>query len=359
MSDWTAVTEDVPVEIGCPIPRLETERVLLGHGSGGQLMAELLADVIAPALGDGEPLEDAAVVDVGGAGGVEVLFSTDSFVVTPRFFPGGDIGSLAVHGTVNDLAMRGAQPVALSLAYIVEEGLPFEELRRITASVAAAAKAVGVRVVTGDTKVVERGGADGIYLNTTGIGVRSPGPNPSATGGRPGDVVLLSGPIGLHGTAILSAREGLGFEADIASDSRPLHRLVAQMIEAGGCGVHALRDPTRGGLATALNELAASGGVSIELVEAAIPIPAVVAAACDLLGLDPMQVANEGCLVALIAPDLAEAVLAAARACPEGSQAQVIGRVGNGEPGLVTAETLVGSRRIVGTLIGEQLPRIC
>jgi len=249
--------------------------------------------------------------------------------------------------------------VALSLAYIVEEGLPLAELRRITASAAEAARAAGVRVVTGDTKVVERGGADGIYLNTTGIGVRPPGPDPSATGGRPGDVVLLSGPIGLHGITILSAREDLGFDSDIASDSRPLHHLVARMTAAGGPGVHALRDPTRGGLATALNELAESSGVSIDLVEADIPIPPPVAAACDLLGLDPMQVANEGCLVALIAPEVADAVLAAARSGPEGPQARVIGRVGDGPAGLVTAETLVGSRRIVGTLVGEQLPRIC
>src|SRR5689334_3787687 len=337
--------------ITCPTPLPAKDTILLGHGSGGKLSADLVREVFLPAFHNPAlaELNDQALVNVAGT---RLAFSTDSFVVTPRFFPGGDIGSLAVHGTVNDLAMRGAQPVALSLAYIVEEGLPFEELRRITASVAAAAKAVGVRVVTGDTKVVERGGADGIYLNTAGIGIRSPGPDPSATGAREGDVVLLSGPIGLHGTAILSAREDLGFEAEIASDSRPLHRLVARMIEAGGRGVHSLRDPTRGGLATALNELAESGGVSIELVESQIPIPPVVAAACDLLGLDPMQVANEGCLVALVAPEVADAVLAAARSVPEGRQAQVIGRVGSGEPGLVTAETLVGSRRIVGTLIG-------
>jgi hydrogenase expression/formation protein HypE len=340
----------------CPLPVGETERVLLGHGSGGQLMAELLADVITPELGGDGPLEDAAVI---GVAGTDLVFSTDGFVVTPRFFPGGDIGSLAVHGTVNDLAMRGARPIALSLAYVLEEGLPVEELRQITRSASEAAEAVGVPIVTGDTKVVGRGAADGIYVTTTGVGVRLRDAWPSAAGGAPGDVVLLSGPIGLHGTAILSAREGLGFEAEIASDSRPLHRLVAAMIEAGGRDVHALRDPTRGGLASALNELAQASRVAVEIVEANVPVPRAVAAACELLGLDPMHVANEGCLVALVAPASAPAVLAAMRALPEGAGTAVIGRVTDGRAGRVTARTLVGSSRIVDVLVGEQLPRIC
>ncbi|MER5267123.1 hydrogenase expression/formation protein HypE [Actinosynnema sp. NPDC002837] len=340
----------------CPLPVVETERVLLGHGSGGQLMAELLADVITPELGGDGPLEDAAVIGVAGA---DLVFSTDGFVVTPRFFPGGDIGSLAVHGTVNDLAMRGARPIALSLAYVVEEGLPVEELRQITRSAANASQAVGVPIVTGDTKVVGRGAADGIYVTTTGVGVRLRDAWPSAAGGAEGDVVLLSGPIGLHGTAILSAREGLGFEAEIASDSRPLHRLVAAMIEAGGRDVHALRDPTRGGLASALNELAQASGVAMEIVEADVPVPRAVASACELLGLDPMHVANEGCLVALVAPASAPVVLAAMRALPEGAGTAVIGRVTGGRAGRVTARTLVGSSRIVDVLVGEQLPRIC
>lgn len=340
----------------CPLPVVETERVLLGHGSGGQLMAELLADVITPELGGDGPLEDAAVI---GVAGTDLVFSTDGFVVTPRFFPGGDIGSLAVHGTVNDLAMRGARPIALSLAYVLEEGLPVEELRQITRSASEAAEAVGVPIVTGDTKVVGRGAADGIYVTTTGVGVRLRDAWPSAAGGAPGDVVLLSGPIGLHGTAILSAREGLGFEAEIASDSRPLHRLVAAMIEAGGRDVHALRDPTRGGLASALNELAQASRVAVEIVEANVPVPRAVAAACELLGLDPMHVANEGCLVALVAPASAPAVLAAMRALPEGAGTAVIGRVTDGRAGRVTARTLVGSSRIVDVLVGEQLPRIC
>ncbi len=340
----------------CPIPAHETERVLLGHGSGGQLMAELLRDVITPHLTGDTVLEDAAVLPFAGP---DAVLSTDGFVVTPRFFPGGDIGSLAVHGTVNDLAMRGAAPVALTLGYLIEEGLPVAELRAVTASVAAAARAVGVPVVTGDTKVVGRGAADGIYLTTTGLGRLLPGARISATRAEAGDVVLLSGPIGCHGTAILSAREGLGFEAQIASDSQPLHRLVAAMVAAGADAVHALRDPTRGGLASALNELAAASGVGIEIEEAAVPVPAPVAAACELLGLDVLHVANEGCLVALVAPEAAGAVLAAMRSRPEGAQAVRIGAVVPAPAGRVTAATLVGSSRIVDMLVGEQLPRIC
>ncbi len=340
----------------CPLPRTETERVLLGHGSGGRLMAELIDDVIGAELGGHGPLEDAAVV---GLDDVDVVLSTDGFVVTPRFFPGGDIGSLAVHGTVNDLAMRGARPVALALAYVVEEGLPVEELRRVTRSAARAAGEVGVPIVTGDTKVVGRGAADGLYVTTTGVGVRLRDAWPSAAAGEVGDVVLLSGPVGAHGTAILSAREDLGFESEIVSDSRPLHRLVAAMVAAGGRDVHVLRDPTRGGLATALNELAAASGVAVEIVADDVPVPRAVAAACELLGLDPMHVANEGCLVAFVAPGSAPAVLEAMRALPEGADAVVIGRVVDGPAGRVTARTSVGSWRIIDVLIGEQLPRIC
>lgn len=343
-----------PIAATCPAPLAENERVLLGHGSGGQLMAELLAD-LTPRLG-APALEDAALVTTGAP---EVVMSTDGFVVTPRFFPGGDIGSLAVHGTVNDVAMMGAAPVALSLAYIVEEGLPLDELRRVTSSAAEAARACGVRVVTGDTKVVGRGAADGLYVTTTGIGVLLPGAAPSATRGRPGDAVLLSGPIGLHGVTILSTREGLGFEGALASDSRPLHRLVAAMIEAAGAGVHALRDPTRGGLASALNELAAASEVGVELDERRVPVPPRVAAACDLLGLDPLHVANEGCLVALVDPADAERVLEAMRRLPEGETARRIGTVVPGHPGRVTMRTTVGSSRVVDMLVGEQLPRIC
>ncbi len=340
----------------CPVPHTETDVVLLGHGAGGGLMAELIDDVIAATLGMTGPLEDAAVVHTDSP---EIVVSTDSFVVTPRFFPGGDIGSLAVHGTVNDLAMRGARPVALALAYVLEEGLPMADLRRITASVAAAAADAGVRVVTGDTKVVNRGAADGIYITTTGIGVRLPGARPSAEGARPGDIVVLSGPIAAHGMAILAAREGLGLDGDIVSDSRPLHRLVQAMIDAAGPAVHALRDPTRGGLAATLNEIAQASRVAIEIVDADVPALGPVAAMCELLGLDPLSVANEGCLVAFVPLDHAEPVLAAMRALPEGRGACPIGQVTDGPAGLVTARTLVGSARIVDVPMGEQLPRIC
>lgn len=345
-----------PIALSCPLPAKETERVLLGHGSGGQLMAELLAEHITPLLGATGPLEDAAVVPLVHD---EVVFSTDSFVVTPRFFPGGDIGSLAVHGTVNDLAMRGAMPVALSLAYVLEEGLPLDELRAITRSVAAAARVTGAKVVTGDTKVVGRGAADGVYLTTTGIGLRLADARPSASGVRAGDAILISGPIGLHGMCVMNARDDLGFEADLMSDSQPLHRLVAAMIDAAGPDVHALRDPTRGGVASALNELATASGVAIEIDESALPVPAAVASACELLGLDPLHVANEGCLVAAVAPNRARAVLSAMRGLAEGIQATVIGHATAAPVGRVTARTLVGSQRIVDMLVGEQLPRIC
>ncbi|TYB43909.1 hydrogenase expression/formation protein HypE [Actinomadura chibensis] len=345
-----------PTALSCPAPAAETERVLLGHGSGGRLMAELLHDVIAAELGADRVTEDAAVVDTGTA---EVVTSTDSFVVTPRFFPGGDIGSLAVHGTVNDLAMRGARPVALTLAYIIEEGLPLAELRAVTASAARAAGLVGVPIVSGDTKVVPRGAADGLYVTTAGVGVRRLDAAPSAARGRPGDAVLLSGPIALHGTAILSARESLGFEAEIASDSRPLHALVAAMLDAGGPDVHTLRDPTRGGLASALNELAESSSVGVDIAEDAVPVPRPAAAACELLGLDPLHVANEGCLVAFVAPAAADAVLRAMRARPEGAEARAIGTLTDEHPGRVHMRTLLGGVRVVDMLVGEQLPRIC
>lgn len=345
-----------PVRASCPVPHRETERVLLGHGSGGQLMAELIDRVIMTELGDTGALQDAAIVEIAGTG---VVFSTDSFVVTPRFFPGGDIGALAVHGTVNDLAMRGARPVALALAYVLEEGLPVTELRAITASVARAAAACDVRIVTGDTKVVDRGAADGIYITTTGIGARLPGAEPDATRGRPGDAVLVSGPIGAHGTAILCARGALGLETEIRSDTAPLHELVAAMIAACGPDVHALRDPTRGGLASALNELAAASGVGVEIEESAVPVPTAVASTCELLGLDPLHVANEGCLVAFVAPGAAPRVLAAMRSTPAGAGATVIGRVTEGPAGRVVARTLMGAGRIVDMLVGEQLPRIC
>jgi hydrogenase expression/formation protein HypE len=347
-----------PAGLACPAPIPERARVLLGHGSGGQLSAALMREVIGPALASvtpGGPLNDAAVVEVAGQ---RLAFTTDSFVVSPLQFPGGDIGELAVNGTINDLAMMGAQPLALSLAYVIEEGLPVEDLRRVTESVARAAGRAGVPIVTGDTKVVGRGAADALFVNTAGIGLVAGGVELSADRASVGDAVLLSGPIGLHGVAIMSVREGLGFEVEVASDTQPLHRLMAAVVAA--CpDVHVMRDPTRGGLASALNEIAAASRVGVELNEESIPIPGPVRAACEMLGLDPLHVANEGKLVAIVPASSALAVLEAMRAVPEGADAVEIGRVVADHPAMVTMRTLVGSQRIVDMLVGEQLPRIC
>ncbi|GHB31795.1 hydrogenase expression/formation protein HypE [Streptomyces umbrinus] len=344
------------MNIECPAPRHEDELVLLGHGAGGRLTAELLDTLVLPALdGQAGPLEDAALLP----GHPDLVISTDSFVVSPLFFPGGDIGSLAVHGTVNDLAMRGARPLALSVALIVEEGLPMSELRAVLKSLGKAARAAEVPVVTGDTKVVGRGAADKVFINTTGVGQRHHALRPSAALARPGDAILLSGPIGLHGTTVLSTREGLGFESDIASDSRPLHRIVHALAPLGR-HVHTLRDPTRGGLAAALNEIARDSSIALEVEDSSIPVPDAVASACDLLGLDPLIVANEGCLVAFISPTAADEALAAIRSVPEGSDAVRIGEVlPDGPPGRVVLRTPVGARRVVDMPLGEQLPRIC
>lgn len=347
-----------PLAASCPAPLAEQERVLLGHGSGGQLSAALLRDVIGPALAaaaPGGPLNDAAVLDLGG---LRLAFTTDSFVVSPIAFPGGDIGELAVNGTINDLAMMGARPVAISLAYVIEEGLTFDELRSVTESVGRAAAAAGVRVVTGDTKVVGRGAADRLFVNTAGIGIVPDGVVLSADRARPGDAVVLSGPIGLHGVAIMSVREGLEFEVEIASDTQPLHRLAAAILGAAP-DAHVLRDPTRGGLASSLNEIAEASGVGIELDEPSIPIPGPVRAACEMLGLDPLHVANEGKCVAIVSAGRVDAVLGAIRSLPEAEGAAVIGRVTRDHPGMVTIRTIVGSERIVDMLVGEQLPRIC
>jgi hydrogenase expression/formation protein HypE len=347
-----------PEGVVCAAPIPEVERVILGHGSGGQLSSALLRDVLGPALAlasAGGPLNDAAVIEVAGA---RLAFTTDSFVVSPIRFPGGDIGELAVNGTVNDLAMMGAQPLAISLAYVIEEGLPLDELVAVTISAARAAAAAGTRIVTGDTKVVGRGAADRLFVNTAGIGVVPDGVAPSAELARPGDAVLLSGPIGLHGVAIMSVREGLEFEVEIASDTMPLNRLVAAIV-ATEPRVRVLRDPTRGGLSSALNEIAASSGVGMVLEEEAIPIPGPVRAACEMLGLDPFHVANEGKLVAIVPAGSADAVIAAMRSLAEGAEAARIGEVVADHPGMVTIRTIVGSERIVDMLVGEQLPRIC
>lgn len=343
--------------MNCPVPLADAERVLLGHGSGGKLSGDLIRDVFLaafqnPALAC---LDDQAIVSING---LCLAFTTDSFVVKPLFFPGGDIGSLAVHGTVNDLAMGGAQPLCLSVAFIIEEGFPMESLRRVTASLQRAAANAGVQVVTGDTKVVEKGSGDGVFINTSGLGVVPDGVRLSADQARPGDRVLLSGPIGEHGIAILAQREGLEFETDLASDSAALHTLVAAMLSTGS-GIRCMRDPTRGGVSSALNEIAARSRVGIEIDERAIPVREEVKGACELLGFDPLYVANEGKLVAIVAPDAADRVLAAMRQHPLAPQAAIIGSVTAAHVGMVIMRTVVGPTRIVDMLAGDQLPRIC
>lgn len=337
---------------------LETGRVELAHGSGGRAMAQLITDLFHAAL-DNEWLrrgDDQAAFDGPGA---RMVMTTDSYVVSPLFFPGGDIGSLAVHGTINDVAMAGARPLYLSASFILEEGFPLADLQRIADSIGAASRAAGVPVVTGDTKVVERGKADGVFITTTGIGVVPAGLDLSADKAQPGDRVILSGPIGDHGVAVMSRRHDLRFETTIASDSAALHALTAAMVAAGGAALRVMRDPTRGGLAATLNELAQQAGVGVRIAEDAVPVKPEVAAACELLGLDPLYVANEGKLVAIVAPEAAETVLAAMRAHPLGRDAALIGDVVVDEHRFVQMTTSFGGGRIVDWLSGEQLPRIC
>ncbi len=341
----------------CPIPLRSYPTIVMGHGAGGKLSAELVEHLFAPAFRSDalDALGDAAVLELPAG---RLAFSTDSFVVRPRFFPGGNIGTLAVNGTVNDLAMMGAQPRYLTAGMILEEGLAVAELGVIVEAMAAAARTAGVQIVAGDTKVVDRGHGDGLYINTSGIGVIAAGVQIAPDQARPGDVVIVSGEIGLHGIAILSVREGLEFGAPVASDCAPLHGLVAAMLAASR-DIHVLRDPTRGGLAATLNEIARSSRVGIAYDECKLPVPVAVAAACDLLGMDPMHIANEGKLAAIVAPAAAEAVLAAMQRHPLGAQATIIGRVVEQHPGVVVARTAIGGSRVVDMQVGEQLPRIC
>jgi hydrogenase expression/formation protein HypE len=338
------------------MPLSTYEHVLLAHGSGGKLSAELTAQIFLPAFYNPAlaRLDDQAIVNVNGC---RVAFTTDSFVVKPLFFPGGDIGSLAVHGTVNDLAMGGAQPLYLSVGFIIEEGLPIETLRRVVSSLRDAAAAANVQVVTGDTKVVEKGSADRLFINTSGIGIVAEGVELSADKAQPGDRVLLSGAIGEHGICIMAQREGLEFETTLTSDSAALHTLVAAMLTPGR--IRCMRDPTRGGLSSALNEIAARSQVGINLEEVAIPIRAEVQGACEMLGLDPLYVANEGKLVAIVEPSVAEQMLRVMRMHPLGRDAQIIGTVTDDHPALVTIRSTLGTTRIVDMLSGDQLPRIC
>jgi hydrogenase expression/formation protein HypE len=339
--------------------RLDFSRgvVDMNHGAGGKAMAQLVREMFVERFANAfldQGNDQALLTPPAG----RLAVSTDGFVVSPLFFPGGDIGSLAVHGTVNDVAMSGATPLYLTAAFIIEEGFPLADLARIADSMAAAAKEAGVSVVTGDTKVVERGKGDGVFIATTGIGVVPPGVDPSGDKARPGDVVLVSGSMGDHGVAIMSAREGLSFETDLLSDSAALNGMVADII-AVAPGVHVLRDPTRGGLSATLNEIAWQSGVGIRLREDDIPVKPEVAAACELLGLDPLNVANEGKLIAICAAEDAGAVLSALRAHPLGADAAIIGEVVEDPHHFVQLETAFGGRRIVDWLSGEQLPRIC
>jgi hydrogenase expression/formation protein HypE len=343
--------------MSCPAPMIARDHISLGHGSGGKLSAELIRDVFLPAYRNQtlERLEDQASFRIGSA---RVAMTTDSFVVKPLFFRGGDIGSLAVHGTVNDLAMGGAMPLYLSAAFIIEEGFPMETLRRIAASLGRAASACGVEVVTGDTKVVDKGCGDGVFINTTGVGVIADGVTLSASGARPGDAVILSGFIGDHGIAILAEREGLEFDSPVESDSAPLHTLVAHMFQTTNA-IHCLRDPTRGGVSSSLNEIAAQSRVGILLEESAIPVRDDVRGACEMLGLDPLYVANEGKLLAIVDPSVAGSLIAAMRRHPLGQNARRIGTVTSSDPGWVTLRTVLSTTRIVDMLAGDQLPRIC
>ncbi|HEX3980747.1 MAG TPA: hydrogenase expression/formation protein HypE [Acidimicrobiales bacterium] len=339
-------------------PRLTDQVVTLAHGAGGKASAALIESVFLPALAN-EALveqEDGAVLTL--PGGDRLVFTTDSYVVHPLRFPGGSAGHLAVHGTVNDLAMMGARPLGLSAAFVLEEGFPIEELRGIVDDMAEAADAAGVPVVTGDTKVVEHGAADGMYLTTSGVGVVPAGRELSAARVRPGDVVLCSGTIGDHGTAVMLARGDLALEADISSDTAPLHGLVERLLEAAP-STRWLRDATRGGVATVCNELARAGDTTVVLEESALPVRPEVAAACELLGIDPLYVANEGKMVAVVAPEEADTALEAMRSHPLGAGAAVIGGIRSEPPGLVVLVTPLGGTRIVDMLVGDPLPRIC
>ncbi len=339
---------------------LRDEHITLSHGSGGKATHNLIEGVFAPAFANLwlAPLDDAAIFTLDGLS-PRLAFTTDSYVVNPLFFPGGDIGKLAVHGTINDLAIAGAEPLYLSAGFILEEGFPMADLRRIVASIAAAAAGAGVSIVTGDTKVVQRGKADGLFINTAGIGVvRAQWPI-GQTQVQPGDQVLLNGPIGDHGIAVVLAREALDIETTVQSDTAPLHTLVAMLLEAAGDGLYCLKDPTRGGVATTLNEMALGSQVAIALDEPAIPVRAEVRGACEILGLDPLTIANEGKLLAVVAPEVARAALAAMRAHPLGHEATIIGTVQPGSAGMVFLRTDIGGTRVLDMLVGDPLPRIC
>ncbi len=350
-------------ELNCPLPLSRHEKILLGHGSGGRLTADLIQGTFLPAFRNDvlSALEDQATLSISGlheGSGQRLAFTTDAFVVRPLFFPGGDIGRLAIHGTVNDLAVGGAQPLFLSAAFILEEGLPLIDLERIVASMRAACDEAGVSLVTGDTKVVDRGKGDQVFITTSGIGLVPAGRQLSIHSARPGDRVLVSGTIGDHGIAIMSVREGIEFETALESDTASLVDLTRVILE--NCAtVRCMRDPTRGGLSSAVNELAAASQVGVKLLESAIPLRREVRAACEILGLDPLYVANEGKLIAIVPAAEAERLLEVMRGHPLGRNAAIIGDVVAEHPGLVTMKSPLGGERIINMLAGEQLPRIC
>ncbi|MCV7031930.1 hydrogenase expression/formation protein HypE [Mycobacterium sherrisii] len=350
-----------PADWVCPLPLRETKRIVLGHGGGGVLSEELIENLFLPAFGGAAgPARDSALLDLKmGAAGGRVALTTDSYVVQPLFFPGGNIGDLAVNGTINDLACSGAQPVALTAGFILEEGLELEVLGAVAETMGKTAANAGVGIVTGDTKVVARGGADQLFVNTAGIGVVPAGIHVGPERVRVGDHIIVSGNLGEHGVAIMSVREGIDFGTVVTTDSAALHLLVAAMLDAAGNHVHALRDPTRGGLVAAAVEIARAASVGIELDQARIPIPETVWSACSFLGLDPLQVANEGKMVAFVDPGHSEAVLATIRARPEGANAAIIGRVVDEHPGMVVGKTPFGTTQVIERQLGEQLPRIC
>jgi hydrogenase expression/formation protein HypE len=356
----------------CPLPLAGYPTIVMGHGGGGKLGNELVEHLFLPAfrnpalenLGDAavlefHPTDEDLSVETPGLGSGRLAMSTDSFVVQPLFFPGGSIGELAVNGTVNDLAVSGAVPRFLSASFILEEGFALAQLAAIVEAMAKAAATAGVQIVTGDTKVVERGHGDGCYINTAGIGVLREGIHVGPHRAQPGDVVLVSGTIGDHGMAIMSVREGLEFESQIRSDCAALNGLISEVLDAVGTAVHAMRDPTRGGLASTLNEIAQSSGVGIAINETSLPVRTEVQSACELLGLDPVYVANEGKAVFIVAPEAAESVLMILRAHPLGRDAARIGQVTGEHKRMLVARTAMGANRVIPTQIGEQLPRIC
>ena len=342
----------------CPLPLVGYPSIVMGHGGGGKLGNELVEHLFLPAFRNPalENLGDAALIDLPAG---RLAMSTDSFVVQPLFFPGGSIGELAVNGTVNDLAVSGADPRFLSASFILEEGFPLNQLAAIVDAMAAAATTAGVQIVTGDTKVVERGHGDGCYINTAGVGTLRPGIQVGPHRAQVGDAILVSGTIGDHGMAIMSVREGLEFESQIRSDCAALNGLIAEVLHAAGPSVHTMRDPTRGGLASTLNEIANSSGVGIEIDEAAVPVRTEVQSACELLGLDPVYVANEGKVVFFVAPEAVPHILAVLRAHPLGRNAASIGHVTAQHPRMLVARTSMGANRVIPIQIGEQLPRIC